>query len=550
MRRIVSILLVSSLVLCLAACGKDVAEVPVSSSREQMAQVPPSTSNPHAPESGKQEEKPAGYQEPAPKPNPETTLSPAPSVSDAPSADPLPIPPVEPTPAVSVEPSPSPSSSSTRPPSADPTPNPSVEPAPVPPPTPAPTQPSKPGSSEEPTPQPSQTPTLPTTPVPDPEEEPEVPDIVNELQVTSGQSVGTAEKVEVGLDNQLQKGSGAIHRCTKQQLDNGYTRFTVDYTMPEGLRIFVFDPPNGSKLGIWSDYNTVQEQSRLVFDVENTMLSGITGIVVNFFTADDNRFMVMIPGGGNSAGNSGSEGNGTGNQIELTLGKPFDEITSVIFETESNLARGNGTVYDVTVQGLDNGYARFTVDYEVPKGLNVLVYDPPNGDEIKLLGASNTTGARSTVAFDIKMEQLSKEDFLVVAFFGEGNERFVVSFSTNIIFPTNGKPVGEVKRVQYVELPGLHAGTGIIHSVASQALDNDHTRFAVDYTMPEGLRIMVYNAPDSKWVSMRDDCGTPGNRRTLIFDVENRLLSKSDLIVVNFFRNGSDCFLVEFQPGK
>jgi len=119
------------------------------------------------------------------------------------------------------------------------------------------------------------------------------------ITLTDGMPAGEPVGLDYKERPELSSGTGTIHGFTSQSLDNGYTRFTLDYTMPKGMRIFVFDPPNGEKIGLRDDSGTSGSRSTLVFDVETALLSDteIENLTVNFYTSDDNRFLVVIPVG-------------------------------------------------------------------------------------------------------------------------------------------------------------------------------------------------------------------------------------------------------------
>lgn len=74
-------------------------------------------------------------------------------------------------------------------------------------------------------------------------------------------------------------------------------------------------------------------------------------------------------------------------------------------------------VYSCTVQPLANGYVRYTLDYTVPKGLNISVYDRPYGDLFSLVDTSGTSGTRSTLVFDVQTESAAAASEICIKFF-------------------------------------------------------------------------------------------------------------------------------------
>ena len=102
--------------------------------------------------------------------------------------------------------------------------------------------------------------------------------------ITDGNPVGEPKEVNYNTwHDDPDELPGEIHSITSQSLDNGYTRYSVQYTVPEMLNISVFNPPNGDKF-MYCDFNifTSSEKSTLVFDIANENLTEIS-ISIKFF---------------------------------------------------------------------------------------------------------------------------------------------------------------------------------------------------------------------------------------------------------------------------
>ena len=122
-----------------------------------------------------------------------------------------------------------------------------------------------------------------------------MPILATTISLTDGVPVGKAQEVAFRATDELAAGTGQIHQVTAQELDNGCTRFAVDYTVPQGLRIFVFDPPNGETVGLWGSGTTTGLRDTLVFDVETVLLEDSEGLTVNFFRSGNDRYLVFLP---------------------------------------------------------------------------------------------------------------------------------------------------------------------------------------------------------------------------------------------------------------
>ena len=113
------------------------------------------------------------------------------------------------------------------------------------------------------------------------------------LTLTDGNPVGEAKTLKWTESSELKSGSGTIHSYTAQQLDNGYIRFTVEYTVPEGLLLAVFNPPNG---GVFMLHGKVTsgEREMQIFDIKAEDVRAVDSITTNFVRADDDRFFVFL----------------------------------------------------------------------------------------------------------------------------------------------------------------------------------------------------------------------------------------------------------------
>mgnify|MGYP001120872782 FL=1 len=103
--------------------------------------------------------------------------------------------------------------------------------------------------------------------------------------------------------------------------------------------------------------------------------------------------------------------------IGHTNGTPDGERKPVEATCVNRLTQGSITVHSCTVQPLYNGYVRYALNYDAPEGLNVSVYDRPNGDLFSLnMDTFRTVGIRSTLTFDIQAEYAAAASEICIKF--------------------------------------------------------------------------------------------------------------------------------------
>lgn len=118
-------------------------------------------------------------------------------------------------------------------------------------------------------------------------------------------------------------------------------------------------------------------------------------------------------------------GNQPGTTIELTNGSPVGESRVVQTSSNNMLQEGDITVHGCTLQLLNNGCVHYTLDYTAPKGLNISVFSPPNGELFMQLDSSGTIGNRDTLRFDLKAEDAAKTS-ITISFYRNDDDRFLV----------------------------------------------------------------------------------------------------------------------------
>ena len=374
------------------------------------------------------------------------------------------------------------------------------------------------------------------------------------LELTSGTPVSQAVDISYDVDNwlSLDDDEAIIHGYTFQALNNGYYRFSLDYTMPAGLEVYISysldDDPVRTKVA-----DTVSSRNLLQFDMEKNVLDSAGTFYVDFYSPDEydsfsvyfDSYRLLYP-------------------IILTSGMPVGEAVDICFYVNNELSenQNEAVIHSYTYQELNNEYYRFSLDYTMPAGLHVYIFDPPNGDVIGMWG-TDTVSSRNTLQFDIEKNTLLSIEGITINFYEEeGEGRFFVFFNAGdtfgfLLYPiimTSGTPVGEVIDMPfYVESNlSLNDNETVVHSYTYQELNNGYYRFSLDYTMPAGLGVHIYPPQDGIYAPQGDfkmlGPNTVSSRSTLQFDIEKSTLLSVVAIHVSFTgRNGS--FTAAFRTG-
>ena len=102
---------------------------------------------------------------------------------------------------------------------------------------------------------------------------------------------GSPDGIRFSVSNELPSGNSAeVRAVTTQLLDNGNTRFTVFYSIPETLDIAVFDPPNGDQFML---YGKTDDSGEFVFELSKENLAGTEMVTMNFFSGDNHLWVYI-----------------------------------------------------------------------------------------------------------------------------------------------------------------------------------------------------------------------------------------------------------------
>ena len=249
----------------------------------------------------------------------------------------------------------------------------------------------------------------------------------NNLPLSDGNPNGKAKKIQFTITNELPKGTAAkVKEITAQPLDNEHTRFTVTYQMPAQMGISIFNPPDGDLLMLTS---RTDESGELVFDLSNEDLAGIKEITLGF-SMGNNRlwayFRVKQLGIKSSAPKP--KPTDTPPPVPQPESRAPGGAISIRFGTSNGLPAGTAAgINGITAEPLEGGAVQFTVDYSFPEGMNISVFDPPDGDRFMLFFSTDESGE---LVFELSGETLASTHEITLNFYNDDGQFFA-------FFPTD-----------------------------------------------------------------------------------------------------------------
>ena len=115
------------------------------------------------------------------------------------------------------------------------------------------------------------------------------------IELTDGNPSGDAKTISFTTRNELTGGkTGTARAFTAQPLDNGYTRFSLSYSIPEQMYISVFNPPEGTLFMLESQTENAGQSGNLIFDLKNKDLNAIEEVSIKFYKSDEEVFWVFF----------------------------------------------------------------------------------------------------------------------------------------------------------------------------------------------------------------------------------------------------------------
>lgn len=108
-------------------------------------------------------------------------------------------------------------------------------------------------------------------------------------QITDGIPAGAERNPKYSTE-----GAITVHSLTSQALDNGYIRFTLDCTAPEGRTIYFFNPPDADIFGYMMQSLTTGGRETIVFDISQEEADATSTITLNFYSYESESVWVFI----------------------------------------------------------------------------------------------------------------------------------------------------------------------------------------------------------------------------------------------------------------
>lgn len=229
-----------------------------------------------------------------------------------------------------------------------------------------------------------------------------------------------------------------VHSCTRQQLDLGFSRYSVEFTAPEGhtLQAHIGYNPDehieNNKFMMESDIPTTGQRQTVTFDLKDDTLEDVYP-VLSFHHPDQNPQYVSLF---------------TSDKLQLSSGKPIGQVTKLSYIGNNFRTRNDLQLFNLTVQTLDNEMLRFQLGYKGAPGIIIhWKLDSAAGDDdyYTLI----TEEGEQALTFDLRFEQLRQFYRFEIAFWDEYRTRFVVP--SVISFADLGVPTAEETAIPLAE---------------------------------------------------------------------------------------------------
>ena len=360
------------------------------------------------------------------------------------------------------------------------------------------------------------------------------------LNKTNGTVDGEAEDVSFSYWDGSDP-TGTVHSFTRQNLDNHYTRFIVEYTAPEGLLVCAFAEADKVKYNNYEDV-TSSGRERVLFDVPSSILEEISCVNINFYGDNGSSVVGVTADLPHQTDPQPTESSVI--TFSLTDGTPVEEGVERLayyFSRFDGAQDMTGTLHNAVRQRLDNGKSRITIQYTVPAGLRVIVAARPNAtklydsDEYSIV----TAFGRSILQFDISDSTYNTFSAIQVLFQKPDCNAFGLLVyphadtadpdqATIIMNQTEGKTVGDETDVRIVQQAGW---IGKLYSGKMQKLDNEYTRFTLHFSVPDGSFARVASRTFDFYCAT---VGTSSIHNTLQVDLPDDGLEGWDSFTVQF----------------
>lgn len=207
-------------------------------------------------------------------------------------------------------------------------------------------------------------------------------------------------------------------------------------------------------------------------------------------------------------------------------------------------------IHGMEMQQLVDGRIRFVLDYTAPEGRDLVLFDPPNGDNV-FERYEIPTGERCTFTVDLDkatLEAAPELTFNLFGVYGEEERAFFFGIYPEDVVKFIGRdhaprdPKATVLREEEVQWSSNGTKKDKeVHSYTLQELSDGYIRFIVNYTMPENVQIWAFDPPNGdtvqKFLGM-----TAGGDGTCILDVEKSILLEKADVTINFWNEEAGPF--------
>lgn len=237
------------------------------------------------------------------------------------------------------------------------------------------------------------------------------------LSLTDGMPLGEAVELPSFVGEIRGEAPYTFHSCTAQPLDNGYIRFSIDYTAPEHLSgAFTYylaphDNHSLDKVLYFASGREGRQSVALDIPADEITPDGLMSFVMwDPWSQEDNVIVVAIEAAPVLPAN----------RLTVTEGTPSGEAVELFSKVCHNDNKAQYAFHGCTAQPLDNGYIRFAMDYTAPEHqLGRFTYNDKQNPVQEAAFVSTQTG-RQSIVMDIPANDIRPDVFFSVAEHGLG----------------------------------------------------------------------------------------------------------------------------------
>ena len=214
-------------------------------------------------------------------------------------------------------------------------------------------------------------------------------DLPLRMRHTFGKPVTDSVNLGYSLNNPWDSAAYEIHSITAVELDNGYIRYVLDMTLPEEAYFTAsyIDRQNADH-NLYTTTSTTGRQTFYLDMEKGALMNSMEVSILICEVASRYENLIFIPSSWITA---------------MTEGEPVSDPVQLEWYAEAKEGyRGQA----FTVQALDNDYFRFTMEFAAEEGRTCTVFDPPNGNNVKLRWILSANKTEHTISFDLSKQTL------------------------------------------------------------------------------------------------------------------------------------------------